>query len=138
MADQQKIVDAAQFGESMAQTQYAGLKLQQQLAGTFDTSGAARAQFITSTIEPAIQADIDALAGATSVAIQQYGADSKEARAATVAWQTKQNDLLQVQLDELEAIKANTENLKDLRAPIGIETGFGTYAPALSSAMTGA
>lgn len=119
----QAVVDASVHGETMANYGLQNLELQQQLSGTFDsTEGAqARSDFIKNTILPAINAEITALQAQLKVANEQ--GDSKLATQIAEEIAGKQNDLLQAQLDAQNAIKENTDNLKDQQGSSAFDFG---------------
>ena len=108
-AERQAAIDAATSRVSLAQGGLQTLELQQRLANTYDTGGQARADYITSTIIPAIQAEIKTL--------QARGASAEDIQRA-------QNDLLQEQLDAQDAIKQNTADAAESLAKLGGTLGF--------------
>lgn len=108
-AERQAAIDAATSRVSLAQGGLQTLELQQRLAGTYDQGGRARADYITSTIIPAIQAEIKTL--------QARGASAEDIQRA-------QNDLLQEQLDAQDAIKQNTADAAESLAKLGGTLGF--------------
>jgi hypothetical protein len=114
----QDVVDAAGHGRTMADLGLQRLELEQQLIGTADSAGGrmGRADFIRQQILPAIQAEIQALM------IQQQTAqalgDAELARQIAEAIYAKQNEVLQGQLDALNAVKENTDPLKDFGGSI--------------------
>jgi 3D (Asp-Asp-Asp) domain-containing protein len=109
----QDVVDAAGHGKTMADLGLQRLELEQQLIGTFESTGAAqgRADFITRQIVPAIQQEIAALTGQMQVA--QLAGDQALATQIAEAIYSKQNDVMQAQLDAQNAIKDNTDLLKE-------------------------
>lgn len=109
----QDVVDAATHGRTMADLGLQRLDLEQQLIGTHDTTGGAmgRADFIKASIIPAIQGEIGALV--VQLAAAQVTGDQALATQIGEAIYAKQNDVLQAQLDAQNAIKDNTDLLKE-------------------------
>lgn len=135
LAEAQSVVDARVHRTTLDQALLTGLELQQRLAGTFDTGGAARAAFITAKIIPDLQKELAALQNQLAVARQQ--GDQKLADQIAEAIAGKSNDILQAQLDAQEAIKENTEPLKNLTGPVGFEFRGQTEIARFASALTG-
>jgi TP901 family phage tail tape measure protein len=106
-------VDAATHGRTMSDLGLARLDLEQQLIGTHDTAsgGMGRSDFIKSQILPAIQAEITALMAQQDAA--KAAGDAALAEQIGEAVYSKQNEVLQAQLDAQNEIKANTDALKD-------------------------
>lgn len=104
----QEQVDLAGARASLASIGLQRLELQQRLAGTFETGGQARADYINQTILPALRTEIAALE-----AQYQTAATPAEQAAILQALEQKRNDVLQAQLDALEQIKDNTQSLKE-------------------------
>ncbi|MCK9250997.1 MAG: phage tail tape measure protein [Solirubrobacteraceae bacterium] len=121
-----QVVGTAEFGLSMAQLEQQGFSLRQQLAGTAETGGAARAQFIRSTVIPAIQRAIDADRAAVDVERRTWGQDSEQHRQAQLRLAQRMNELLQAQLDEQEQIKSNTAQ-RSFGGSLGFEFAGGAY-----------
>jgi 3D (Asp-Asp-Asp) domain-containing protein len=109
----QDIVDAASHGRTMADLGLQRLELEQQLIGTFEGTGGAqgRADYIRAQIIPAIQGEIAALQ--IQQATAQLAGDQALATAIAEAIYAKQNDVLEQQLAAQNAIKDNTDLLKE-------------------------
>jgi 3D (Asp-Asp-Asp) domain-containing protein len=109
----QDVVDAATHGRTMADLGLQRLDLEQQLIGTHDTTGGAigRADFIRAQIIPAIQGEISALV--VQLAAAQVTGDKALATQIGEAIYAKQNDVLEQQLAAQNAIKDNTDLLKE-------------------------
>jgi 3D (Asp-Asp-Asp) domain-containing protein len=109
----QDVVDAATHGRTMADLGLQRLELEQQLIGTFEGTGGAqgRADYIKAQIIPAIQSEIAALQ--LQQATAQLTGDQALATAIAEAIYAKQNDVLEQQLAAQNAIKENTDPLKD-------------------------
>lgn len=132
----QDVVDTAAHRGTMADLGLQRLELQQRLAGTFDTGGAQRADYITKTIMPSIQAEINALTAQQDEAKKQ--GDTTLARQIAEQIGGKQNELLQAQLDAQEQIAANTESLKDFDGSITFEYQGQRFDDDLSDIGVGA
>jgi 3D (Asp-Asp-Asp) domain-containing protein len=109
----QDVVDVATHGRTMADLGLQRLDLEQQLIGTHDTTGGAmgRADFIRAQIIPAIQGEISALV--VQLAAAQVTGDKALATQIGEAIYAKQNDVLEQQLAAQNAIKENTDMLKE-------------------------
>lgn len=109
----QDVVDAATHTRTMQDLGLQRLELEQQLIGTFESTGGAmgRADFIKAQIIPAIQGEIQALQ--VQLAAAQATGDSALATQIAEAIYGKQNDVLQSQLDAMNAVKDNTDVLKE-------------------------
>ena len=110
------VSSSAEFLKSRADTGLETLQLQQQLAGTDKTPAGAieRQTYIRGTIIPALQKEIEAQAARVKERADQYGADSEQARAEQLKLDQERNDLLRAQVDGINAVKENTEPLKEL------------------------
>lgn len=108
-------VGLAQAGRQM-------LELQQRLAGTYDTGGQARADYITQNVIPALQAEREGLRLQGIEAMRQNNADL--ARQLRQAWEEKGNDILQAQLDAQEETARNTADTADALKNLGGTLGF--------------
>jgi hypothetical protein len=133
--DAQNAVDAATHTTTLASAGLQSLELQQQIAGTFETGGATRGQYILANIVPDLQAELVAMQAQLKVA--QDEGDQKLADQIAEGIAAKSNDILQAQLDAQEAIKSNTDVLKDLAGPIGIQFQGQTETPRFASALSG-
>jgi tape measure domain-containing protein len=106
----QDVVDAATHRRTMNDLGLSRLELEQRIAGTFDTGGVSRADYIKQQIIPAITAELTALVGQQATAVAQ--GDAKLADQIAEAIAGKQNEILQATLDATEAIADNTEPRK--------------------------
>lgn len=106
----QDAVDAAGSTTTLANSGLARLELEQKIAGTYDTGGVTRGQFIQTNVIPALQAELAALAEQERVA--RANGTAAELRAVIEAEAAKQNEILQASLDAQEDIAANTEPRK--------------------------
>ena len=111
-------VDAATHTRTLSDLGLQRLELEQQLVGTFDSAGGAqgRADFIRSQILPAIQGELTALIAQQQAA--QAAGDAALANQIGEAVAAKQNEVLQAQLDAQNAIKENTDPLKEFGGSI--------------------
>lgn len=109
----QDVVDAAGHGRTMADLGLQRLALEQQLIGTHDTGGGAvgRADFIRSAIIPAIQGEVAALQ--VQLAAAQATGDKALATQIAEAIYAKENDVLEAQLAAQNAIKENTDAMRE-------------------------
>ncbi len=106
----------------LAQAGRQTLELQQRLAGTYDTGGQARADYITQNVIPALQAEREGLRLQGIEAMRQNNADL--ARQLRQAWEEKGNDILQAQLDAQEETARNTADTADALKNLGGTLGF--------------
>lgn len=106
----------------LAQTGRQTLELQQRLAGTYDTGGQARADYITQNVIPALQAEREGLRLQGIEAMRQNNADL--ARQLRQAWEEKGNDILQAQLDAQEETARNTADTADALKNLGGTLSF--------------
>lgn len=121
MAAAQEAIDTSAFQTGAVQARLQGLELSQQLAGTFDTGGAQRADFIHQQIVPALQAELNSILGELSAAAST--GDAATYRQAILDALGKQNEISQANLDANEATAANTDDLKDLAGSTTFEFG---------------
>ena len=124
---------------SLAQTGLQTLELQQRLAGTYDTGGQARADYIRQSVVPDLQAEQAAIEQQRQEAVrqgnQQLAAQLAEALAG------KGNDILQALLDVKDAAKEtadNTDALKSLGGTLGFDFGGARFTDALVASGVGA
>ena len=115
-------VSAAEFRTSKGQSLYEGFKLDQQLAGTYEGGGAARADFIATTLLPDLQNQREADRLDMETEKRERGAESAEFRAAFLKWMGDDNAIKQLQLDAQEAIKDNTDT-KAVGGTLGFSFG---------------
>jgi 3D (Asp-Asp-Asp) domain-containing protein len=109
----QDVVDAAGHGRTMADLGLQRLELEQQLIGTHDSGGGAvgRADFIRRAIIPAIQGEVAALR--VQMAAAQATGDKALAVQIAEAIYAKENDVLEAQLAAQNAIKDNTDAMRE-------------------------
>jgi TP901 family phage tail tape measure protein len=109
----QDVVDAAGHGRMMADLGLQRLELEQQLIGTHDSGGGAvgRADFIRRAIIPAIQGEVAALR--VQMAAAQATGDAALATQIAEAIFAKENDVLEAQLAAQNAIKDNTDAMRE-------------------------
>lgn len=103
---------AADHTVGLDQLSLDALKLQQQIDGTFQGGGAARGAFITSTIIPALTAQIEADKAALQTELQQRGITSDEYRQAQQKLAQDSNAKLQAIVDASQETAANTDPKK--------------------------
>lgn len=136
----QAAVDQAGLGTTAAQSGEQRLSLQQQLAGTQGTPGSAAAMsnYITGTLIPALNGELTALQGQQSAA-QSVG-DTVLAGQIADAIASKQNDILQAQLDAQTAIKDAAQqtalNTSSYGGQLGVSFG-GQIFPDLAGMLNG-
>jgi TP901 family phage tail tape measure protein len=124
----QDVVDQAAHGSTMASTGLQRLELEQRLAGTYDAGGAQRSGYITGTVVPALQSELDALKGQEETyRTQGMGA---ELRQTIEAEASKSNEILQAQLDAQEQIADNTDP-KQFGGTLGFTFGGETLTDSL-------
>jgi hypothetical protein len=112
----------------MASTGLQRLELEQRLAGTYDAGGAQRSGYITGTVVPALQSELDALKGQEETyRTQGMGA---ELRQTIEAEASKSNEILQAQLDAQEQIADNTDP-KQFGGTLGFTFGGETLTDSL-------
>lgn len=131
----QDVVDAAQHRTTLATTGLQRLELEQKLAGTFEAGGVQRAQFIQTTIVPALQGELEALKA--QVAAAQANGTPADVAAAIEAASAKEIDLLQAQLEAQEATAENTAPRK-FGGTLGFSYGGETLTDSLIAAGNGA
>lgn len=113
-------VDRAASRTAIEQAREQRLELRQQLAGTFDTGGAQRAEFIRSQVIPALRHELTELQ--RELRTQLRVGDRAGARQTQQAIEEKRNEILQAQLDALNAIKQNTADVaRHLQGPLSFE-----------------
>jgi len=112
-AGAQERVDLAAHGSSIASLRVQRFELEQQLAGTYETGGQARADQIRTTILPALLAEQQALQ-AQLAAASSIG-DAVLARQIAEALEAKLNEQLQAQLDIKEAAETTADNTEALK-----------------------
>lgn len=98
--------EKAAHGVSLATIGEQRLETEQRIKGSYEGGGQERASYIEKVVVPAIQAEVQALESQKSTA--ESDGNSKLAEQIGEQIAQRQNDLLQAQLDELEAIKGNT------------------------------
>lgn len=130
----QSTVDLATHAATMTDLGLTHLELVQKLAGTYDTGGQARADYIKAQEIPAVQAVIDALVQQQAVAAAQGDQVLADQIAESIAG--KQNDLLQEQVDAAEEIAANTKP-RAFGGGLAFSYGGETLTDALVSASNG-
>lgn len=120
----QDAVDASTQGVGLAQGGLDTLKLKQQLAGTDQTPGAGQAQgdYITSTLIPALQAQL-AATQKDQAAAQSVG-DMIRVLADQLTATQEGNGILQAQLDAQTAIKGNTASAANALKAQGGQLAF--------------
>lgn len=131
----QDLYDTAAHSTSLASSGLQRLELEQKLAGTYETGGAARANAINTTLIPALQAELQAI-NAQADAARAHGL-VPELRAAIEAANAKGNEILQAQLDALEAVEANTTPRK-FGGTLGFSHGDETLTDSLIAVGNGA
>jgi hypothetical protein len=118
------------------------LELEQKLAGTFETGGAERAKFITGTIVPGIEAELEALRGEQAVAQAQN--DQARLRELAELIAGKDNEKLAALLAAMELTATNTgeaaentEKTIDALKQFGGTIGFEQRGQAFSDHLLG-
>lgn len=132
----QDAVTRATHSESLAGTGEQALQLRQQLAGTAGTpgGGAQLAAYIRSSVVPALGGELAALQKQQQAA-RSVG-DTALALQIAEAIATKQNDILQAQLDAQTAIKDATQQTAANTQPLAGQLGV-TYQGAVSADLGG-
>jgi TP901 family phage tail tape measure protein len=117
----QDLVDTASHGTTMADLGQQRLELEQRIAGTFDTGGQQRADYIKNTIVPAIDAELAALRAQQATALAE--GDPALARQIAEAIAGKDNEKLQAIVDATEQTAENTDVLKELGGSLSFQYG---------------
>ncbi|HYH59801.1 MAG TPA: phage tail tape measure protein [Thermoleophilaceae bacterium] len=128
----QDLVDTATHGKTMADFGLQRIELEQRIAGTFETGGAARADYMRETIMPALEAELAALQKQRTDALVQ--GDPVLARQIAEAIAGKQNDILQVIATSNEEIKDNTDP-KNLAGALAFEAGGQGFTDLVSAGV---
>ena len=131
----QETVDRAGHGTSMAQLGEQKLELEQRLGGTYEAGASQRADYITSTLIPALDSELLAMQTQLKVAGEQGNTKLAEQIAEQIAG--KQNDILQAQLEAMEDVASNT-NQRKLGGVLGFSYGNENLNDALISVGSGA
>jgi TP901 family phage tail tape measure protein len=124
----QDTVDQAAHGTTLANTGLERLGLEQKLAGTYDSGGAARSAYITSNVVPALQNELGALK-AQEQTYREQGMGAELAQTIE-AEGSKQNEILQASLDAQQEIADNT-NPRQFGGTLGFSFGGETLTDAL-------
>jgi hypothetical protein len=114
-----ELTEAAEHETREASTGLQKVELEQRLKGTFDTGGQARADYITTTLIPKLEAERAAEEHEKAVATEQ--GDAVLARQIAEAIAGKENDVRQAELDALEAIKSNTDPSRKVGGTLGFQ-----------------
>ena len=133
------LTDIATSRVQLSQTGLQRVELEQRLAGTYDTGGRARADYITNQVIPQLQSERDQIRAQGVEAMRQNNADL--ARQLRQAWEEKGNDILQALLDVKDASEttaANTDPLKQLGGQLAFEFGGSRLTDDLLSSGVGA
>jgi hypothetical protein len=120
-------VEHAAHGTSMASLGQQHLELEERIKGTFVSGGQERATYVTDTLIPALNAELNALNGQMRTAAEQGDPKLADQIAESIAG--KQNSILEAQLAATEDIADNTQK------KIGGLTGFSFGAENLSDAI---
>jgi hypothetical protein len=131
----QDVQDEATHGSTLASTGLARLELEQRIAGTYDTGGVQRGQYITGTVVPALQGELAAIVERERVYREQgMGAELRQAIEEEAA---KRNEILQATLDATEQVADNTTPRR-FGGTLGFDYGGSTITDALIGAGNGA
>jgi D-alanyl-D-alanine carboxypeptidase len=130
-----ELVEAAGRGTSMAQLGEQKLELEQRLGGTYEAGASQRADYITSTLIPALDSELLALQTQMKVASEQGNAKLAAQIGEQIAG--KQNDILQAQLEAMEDVASNT-NQRKLGGVLGFSYGNEDLTDALVGVGSGA
>jgi 3D (Asp-Asp-Asp) domain-containing protein len=127
-------VEVAKSGTSTAQTGLERFELEQKLAETYGTGAAARAEYITQKVIPALENEIAYLRNQQAVAEGQ--GNVKLARQIAEEIGKVQNGILQDQLTVMEDVKDNTQ--PKFGGTLGFTYGGETLTDALVAVGSGA
>jgi TP901 family phage tail tape measure protein len=125
-------IQAAQFGVDQLTAKFEGFKLDQQLAGTYDHGGAARADYIRSQLLPQLRAQLEADRANVAVELRQRGAESEQYRQAVLKVLQDSNTIKQAQLDVQNEIAENTDTKR-----IGGTLAFSYAGETLTDQLVG-
>jgi hypothetical protein len=132
----QASIAQAEHASSMASYGMQELELRQQLGGTYDTPGGAlaRADYINTTIVPALTAELGPLRDALNAALTP-----EERAAAEEALAQQQIEILQAQLAAQEATQAATEataeRLQSMGGTLGFEFGGQQFTDLITTGI---
>lgn len=132
----QDTVDRATHGTTMASLGLQRLELEQRIAGTYDTGGTARADYIRRTLIPSLNAELEALRKQADTARAQGDPVLAEQVAESIAG--KQNEILQANVDATEEVASNTDPSRRFGGTLGYGYGGETITDALISVGNGA
>ena len=133
------MTDIASSRVQLSQTGLQRVELEQRLAGTYDTGGRQRADYITQSVIPQLQAERDQIKAQGVEAMRQNNAEL--ARALRQAWEEKGNDILQALLDVKDATSqtaTNTDPLRSLGGQLSFEFGGSRLTDDLLASSVGA
>ncbi len=116
----QDAVDLTAHGYSRVDSLLSRLELEQRLAGTFETGGGARADFISAQVLPALRSEVAALQAQQAEAVGQ-GDPVLARQIAEQVW-AKENAVLQAQLEAQEAIRDSAEDLKEYGGTLALQS----------------
>lgn len=125
-------LDSSQFGASFAQASLDLLANDQRLAGSFDTGGGARADYISNTILPALRQVVADDLAAVEVERQVRGDGSKEHRDALLRLLGDQKAVQDAQLQAQEEIKSNTDSLRELGGSTAFDSNGQRFTDLIS------
>lgn len=110
---------AAQGATSLDQSRFQALTISQQLAGTDQTGGGQRADFIRSTIIPDLQRELAPII--SQLAADQGRSDAAAALRDMIDLQNKQNEIASANLQANKETAQNTQPLKDASGSLGFQ-----------------
>lgn len=124
----QELVDPSTFNAQMQNVLYERFQLDQQIAGTFETGGYARRDFILANIVPTLTTELEKMKTQLQI-IAAVGTDEQR-RQQELAIAQKQNEIAQAQLEAQNAIKENTDP-KNIGGTLGFQYGGETLTDQL-------
>lgn len=116
------LTEIAQHGTNMAESGLSSLELHQKLAGTYETGGQQRADYINKQILPALNKELSALVNEKKTAEEQ--GDTKLAEQIAEAIAGQQNKILETQLQVQEETKSATQAMANAMTNAGGSLGF--------------
>jgi len=116
------LTEIAEHQTNMAESGLQSLELHQKLAGTYETGGEQRAEYINKQILPALQKELTALVNEKKTAEEQ--GDSKLAEQIAEAIAGQQNKILEAQLQVQEETKSATQAMANAMTNAGGSLGF--------------
>lgn len=116
------LTEIAEHQTNMAESGLQSLELHQKLAGTYETGGEQRSEYINKQILPALQKELTALVNEKKTAEEQ--GDTKLAEQIAEAIAGQQNKILEAQLQAQEETKSATQAMANAMTNAGGSLGF--------------